>query len=406
MATQTAIALSQQLNRAREESDALFEVLAPGAIFERAVAERHRFLFYLGHLEAFDWNLLGGYHLKLKSPQPDWDQLFAFGIDPEANALPRDRPEDWPRETEVRAYCAALRDRIDEHIDALPPMLLHVAIEHRLMHLETLSYLLHNLPYQKKVGFDPEPDSAGSVPENHWVNIPAGNATLGQVAGEFGWDNEFPCHSVSVPAFRMQQHKVTNGEYLRFVEDGGPVPHFWKRTNGGWLLRCMFSEIELPLDWPAYVNFDQATRYAAWAGFRLPEEAEFHRAAYCKPDGGESAYPWGDTDPESSHGNFGLRNWNPMRVDAHPAGDSAFGVSQLVGNGWEWTRSPFLPFRGFEAFPFYPGYSADFFDHQHYVLKGGSPRTATALLRRSFRNWFRPEYSYAFASFRCVSEAV
>jgi formylglycine-generating enzyme required for sulfatase activity len=92
-------------------------------------------------------------------------------------------------------------------------------------------------------------------------------------------------------------------------------------------------------------------------------------------------------------------------VDAHPAGDSAFGLAQLVGNGWEWTSTAFAPFEGFQPFPFYPGYSADFFDHQHFVLKGGSPRTALALLRRSFRNWFRPEYRYAFASFRCVTDA-
>jgi len=91
-------------------------------------------------------------------------------------------------------------------------------------------------------------------------------------------------------------------------------------------------------------------------------------------------------------------------VTATMGGDSAFGIAQLVGNGWEWTSTPFEPFPGFQPFPFYPGYSARFFDGQHYVLKGASPRTPAALLRRSFRNWFRPNYPYVYAGFRCVEK--
>jgi formylglycine-generating enzyme required for sulfatase activity len=89
-------------------------------------------------------------------------------------------------------------------------------------------------------------------------------------------------------------------------------------------------------------------------------------------------------------------------VNATPAGDSAFGLSQLVGNGWEWTSTVFGPFPGFRADANYPGYSANFFDGEHYVMKGASPRTAACFLRRSFRNWFRPDYPYVYATFRCV----
>ncbi len=77
-------------------------------------------------------------------------------------------------------------------------------------------------------------------------------------------------------------------------------------------------------------------------------------------------------------------------------------MSDLVGNGWEWTSTRFGPFAGFERFPFYPGYSTDFFDGKHYVIKGGSPRTAACMLRRSFRNWFQPHYPYVYAGFRLV----
>jgi formylglycine-generating enzyme required for sulfatase activity len=75
----------------------------------------------------------------------------------------------------------------------------------------------------------------------------------------------------------------------------------------------------------------------------------------------------------------------------------------MLGNGWEWTSTPFGPYPGFQAFPFYRGYSADFFDGKHFVMKGGSPRTAACMLRPTFRNWFQAHYQYVYAGFRCVN---
>jgi formylglycine-generating enzyme required for sulfatase activity len=164
----------------------------------------------------------------------------------------------------------------------------------------------------------------------------------------------------------------------------------------------MFAEISLPLDWPVYVSHDEASAYARWAGKELPSEAEWHRAANGTRAGGERAYPWGSEAPSARHGNFDFERWDPVAVGSYPEGNSDFGVADLVGNGWEWTRTPFAPFQGFQAFPFYPGYSANFFDGKHFVMKGGSPRTAACMLRRSFRNWFQPHYPYVYAKFRCV----
>jgi formylglycine-generating enzyme required for sulfatase activity len=110
----------------------------------------------------------------------------------------------------------------------------------------------------------------------------------------------------------------------------------------------------------------------------------------------------GRVSPQREHGNFDFQDWDPSPVNAHPAGNSAFGISDLAGNGWEWTSTPFAPFAGFEPHPSYPGYSRDFFDGQHFVLKGASPRTSALFLRRSFRNWFQPRYPHIYASFRCV----
>ena len=113
--------------------------------------------------------------------------------------------------------------------------------------------------------------------------------------------------------------------------------------------------------------------------------------------------PWGDDGPTPRHGNFHFAHWSPVPVGSHPAGASAWGVHELIGNGWEWTESTFAPFPGFEAnIPGYPGYSADFFDGKHYVLKGASWATDAQLIRRSFRNWYQARYPYVFAKFRCV----
>jgi formylglycine-generating enzyme required for sulfatase activity len=146
----------------------------------------------------------------------------------------------------------------------------------------------------------------------------------------------------------------------------------------------------------------EARAYARWAGKALPSEAEWQRAAYGDPSGTERAYPWGNAVPGPEFGNFDFGSWDPAPVSAFPEGRSAFGVVDLVGNGWEWTSTAFSPFPGFEPFPFYRGYSADFFDGKHFVMKGGSARTAACMLRRSFRNWFQPHYQYVYAGFRCV----
>ena len=165
----------------------------------------------------------------------------------------------------------------------------------------------------------------------------------------------------------------------------------------------MFEEIPLPLDWPVYVSHAEAAAYARFAGKALPTEAQFHRAAYGTPEGGERAYPWGDDPSFVDRGNFNFGQWDPAAVGSYPRGRSAFGVEDMLGNGWEWTSTHFEPFAGFESFPFYPGYSANFFDRKHYVMKGASPRTAACMLRRSFRNWFQPHYPFVYSSFRCVS---
>lgn len=417
---------AEALVAAWERSDALFTWLSEAALLERPIPLRQPFLFYLGHLPAFAWNHLGRRTLDFPAFDPDLDVLFERGIDPPDQTAVPDPRAAWPSLARVRGYRERVRETLRSVLD-LPEVqdVLPMVVEHELMHHETLLYMLQRLPHSKKRPPALEPRRRGPVVESGAsIEIPAGLAVLGaDRGGSFRWDNEEPAHLVKVPAFRIDTLPVTNGEFLVFVEADGyhdPAlwsPAAWRRiTEGGSTLPqfwrwdadlrvvSLFDDVpfEVAEDWPVSVTHAEAAAYAKWAGARLPTEAEFHRAAYGGPEGGERGHPWGETPPTAAHGNFGFRRREPEPVGTHPEGASAFGVQELVGNGWEWTATPFRPFPRFVAMRAYPGYSADFFDEEHYVLKGASWATDDRLVRRSFRNWFRPHYPYVFSKFRCA----
>ena len=172
--------LRSDMQTARMHSDEIFSLLRPGSLYERPIAERHRLVFYLGHLETFDWNLICAGSFGMKSLNPDFDRLFAFGIDPTNGSLPNDAAGDWPREAEIRNYNERVRTALDSCFDqAEEDLLFHVAIEHRLMHAETLAYLLHGLPHSTKNR--PVVEKAFVTPPvlPRQVTIPEGIATLG-----------------------------------------------------------------------------------------------------------------------------------------------------------------------------------------------------------------------------------
>src|SRR5216684_6158456 len=148
--------LMERVFEARRQSDELFSLVREKALYERPIPERHRIIFYLGHLEAFDWNLLNGSVFGLKSVHPEFDRLFAFGIDPVGGGLPSDLPSDWPSLDAVREYVTNVRSALDKKLAKVirePEIqtrdgfslrtLFNVAVEHRLMHAETLAYMLH-----------------------------------------------------------------------------------------------------------------------------------------------------------------------------------------------------------------------------------------------------------------------
>jgi ergothioneine biosynthesis protein EgtB len=432
-------ALIAWYHRNRERSAALFDLLSEDAYYSQPIDLRHPIVFYEGHLPAFSFNTLVKRGLGEPSIDASLERLFARGIDPDESAdATTNTRHDWPSRDVVRAFAGEADRRVldcleREDLDRPGHPLLDRAgavftiLEHEAMHQETLLYMWHRLPFEwKKTPRGYQPVVNGDVPDQEWVAIPGGRATLGVDREEipFGWDNEFPAQVSDVEAFSIQQHDVTNAAFLEFIDAGGyrdeqwwrpedwswitantiRCPLFWETDGRDWYWRAMFDRVGLPLSWPVYVSFAEAAAYARWRGARLPSEAEFQRAAFESPRGERRQHPWGDEAPSTRHGVFDFSSWDPQPAGSHPAGRSAWGVDDLVGNGWEWTSTPFAPFRGFNAMASYPEYSADFFDGAHAVMKGASPATAQELLRPTFRNWFRAHYPYVYATFRCARD--
>jgi ergothioneine biosynthesis protein EgtB len=443
----TALTSSSSVDRAafiswyrrnRERSRMLFDLLTADAYYSQPIALRHPIVFYEGHLPAFSFNTLIKRALGRAGIDERLEQLFARGIDPADADASKSPTAAWPGRDVVCAFADEADRRV---LDALArdeldrpghPMLdrseaVFAILEHEAMHQETLLYMWHRLPFEQKrkpAGYVPRTD--GPTPPRDWIGVPGGRATLGVDAASvaFGWDNERPATIADVPAFAIERHDVTNEAYREFVEGGGyessqwwrPAdwawirqegiahPLFWERHGDRWFWRGMFELIPLPPSWPVYVSFAEASAFCRWRGVRLPTEAEFQRAAYGTPEGAERRYPWGIADPTTERGVFDFTSWDPEPAGTHPHGASAWGAEDLVGNGWEWTSTPFGPFPGFTPIPSYPEYSADFFDEEHFVMKGASPATAGELLRPSFRNWFRARYPYVYATFRCAKD--
>jgi ergothioneine biosynthesis protein EgtB len=418
------------LEAAWKRTDRIFGFVADHALLARPIPLRQPFLFYVGHLPAFAWNHLGRGALGLPAFAPDLDALFEAGIDPPDDAEPprQDDAALWPRLDRVLAY----RDRVRRDLrrvlgEPATAEVLPMVLEHELMHQETLTYMLQQLPAaDKRPAADLAAAPAGPAvsPARERVRVSAGPAHLGACSDGFCWDNEQPEYDLPTEAFEIDSLPVTNREYREFVSAGcyadprlwtpdgwrwlrhtrRAMPHGWSANAHDWSVATLFGEVPFDdaAEWPASVSHCEAQAFARWSGARLPSEHEFHRAAFATPEGGLRPHPWGDAAPAPEHANLGLGRFGPTPVGSHPLGASAFGVHELVGNGWEWTETPFRPFPGFRPLERYRGYSANYFDERHFVVLGGSWATDLRLVRRSFRNWFQPHYPYVFTKFRRV----
>jgi iron(II)-dependent oxidoreductase len=327
---------------------------------------------------------------------------------------------------DVRQRVLALLDEVD--LEAADPLLrggfvYDMIVQHEHQHDETILQALQLLP-GGYLGQLPAPP-AGRAAEPDMVPVPAGRYPIGS-DGHEPYDNEHPRHEVELDAFRIDRVPVTNGDFLRFMADGGyarqelwsasgwewiltfaaEAPEYWARDGGGWQVSRFGLSVPVEPERPVmHVCWFEAEAYANWAGKRLPTEEEWEVAASWDPaQGRPRRHPWGDDPATARLANLDQRLYGPAPAGAYPDGASALGCEQMLGDVWEWTASDFVGYPGFRPFP-YPEYSEAFFGGPFKVLRGGSWATRPRVARGTFRNWDSPLKRQIFSGFRCAADA-
>lgn len=329
---------------------------------------------------------------------------------------------------EARGFIADVRGRVLDGLERADEERLfpYVMVEqHEQQHIETM-LATHQLREGAPILGVGSPLPPGRPRPADAVLVPAGPFTLGVDADAEArsLDNERPAHTVDLPAFRIGRVPVTNAEWLRFVDAGGYAePRWWSAR--GWEHRWA-AGLERPQFWSAggsrrrfgnveeivpdepvqHVCFHEAEAYAAWAGARLPTEQEWEKACAWDPQPGRRRrWPWGDSEWTPALANLGGAALRPAPVGGYPAGASAYGVEQMIGDVWEWTSSGFEPWPGFDPM-LYASYSAPFFGGDYRVLRGGSWAVGEASIRPSFRNWDLPIRRQIFSGLRLAWDVV
>lgn len=396
-------------------------------LFERPIALRHPFIFYLGHIPAFLDIQLSRHavddEINRDSPmtKPEsFATIFERGIDPDMDDPAKCNPhsevpandDDWPNVEAIVEYQEKVRTRLQRLLQHWESKSQHGMIcggrnervvwmcyEHEAMHLETLLYMLiqspntrpplspYRLESIKNECLDPAPFS--SIPDGQ-VTIGHDDPESAHDSAEFGWDNENPSREIHVTHFDIQTRPVTNGEYLKYLKQSSnaTMPASWVHLAGSTEIgvRSVYGPIPMSqaMNWPVQVSQVEADGYAKFYGMRIPTEAELIRfRSYTAASMQQCKVP-----------NIGFKTWHPSDVSNKEV--------HTLGDVWEWTSTIWDQYEGFVPSTLYPGYSADFFDGKHHVVIGGSWATVPRIAERvSFRNWYQAAYPYVFAGFRC-----
>jgi len=419
--------LSEWVRDARRRTLALVEDLDDRQLMGPRLAIVNPLRWELGHVAWFQerWVLR---EAAGRAPlRADGDALY------DSSAVPHHTRWDLPLPTRAGTldYLSAVEERVQERL-AAPGLgerdayFVKLAVFHEDMHGEAFAYTRQTLGYAAPRLFTAQGDApaAGDGPRGD-VEVPGGRLSLGASPdGGFAFDNEKWAHEVELRPFRIARAPVTQGAFRAFVEEGGyrrrelwseagwdwrerqgaAHPVHWRREGNDWLRREFDRWVPLEPDLPAlHVCWHEAEAFCRFAGRRLPTEAEWEAAAGGAPGGSGLApekrrFPWGDAPPDAARAALDFRSPRCAPVSAHPAGDSAFGCRQMIGNVWEWTSSDFLPYPGFVPDP-YRDYSQPWFG-THKVLRGGCFVTRSRLLRNTWRNFYTPDRRDVWAGFR------
>ncbi len=415
---------------ARRRTCALVADLSEEQLIVPRLSSINPWLWELGHLAWFQEKWCLRDHGRLPSLRADADALY------DSAAVPHDIRWDLPLPDRqgTLAYLAQVGDAALERLERADPSADDVyfallSIFHEDMHGEAFMYTRQTLGYPPPKLSDGHEDrgdrAAGALPGD--VFVPGREFMLGAAQNEpFVFDNEKWAHRVRLEPFAIARAPVTQAEFAAFVDASGyederfwsaegwrwrletdaRQPIYWERQDSGrWLRRNFYKWLPLEPHRPMiHVSWYEAEAYCRWANRRLPTEPEWEVAALAEPTLHKRRFPWGQSSPAPDRANLDGEGMGCVDVATLPAGDSACGCRQMIGNVWEWTASDFGPYPGFVADP-YKEYSEPWFG-THKVLRGGCWATRARLARTTYRNFFRPERRDIFAGFRTCAERV
>jgi gamma-glutamyl hercynylcysteine S-oxide synthase len=419
-----SIQLLQNLHEARQRTLQLVEDLDDEQMIGPRLAIVNPLRWEIGHVAWFQeyWVLR---HLCGRAPLlPGGDALY--------DSAKVDHDTRWdlslPQKSDTIVYTIRVLEDVKEFVGKRltnqTEYFLSLALFHEDMHAEAITYTRQTLGYPAPQltqfnGQSQTPDA--DLIANSDAFIPGGPFMLGNTAEDaFVFDNEKQPVQIDVQPFAISRTATTNAEYRAFVDDrgyersglwsndgwqwrqdvGANHPVYWKFDGGEWWRRNFDEFVRLESNLPVlHVNWYEAEAYCRWAGRRLPTEAEWEMAASTEPGTSRKLrFPWGDEPPIPSRANLDSRAMGCVAVDALPAGDSAYGCRQMIGNTWEWTATDFNPYPGFVAGP-YKEYSEPWFGN-HKVLRGGCWATRSRLINNTYRNFYTPDRRDVWAGFR------
>jgi len=421
--------------------ESLFDLIVDKkAYFQKADPLRHPIIFYYGHTATFFINKFKLAKIIDERIDPELESIFAVGVDEMSWDDLNEAHYEWPTVEETQNYRDRVYDLVSNLIDTLPLMLpitesspwwiIFMGIEHENIHLETSSVLLRQLPFEmiREDKKWKECESVGDAPKNELLDVSAGTVTLGKSRDDvlYGWDNEYGVHQTVLPAFKASKYLVSNAEFLAFVKECGyenddlwceegrawkeytkaKHPLFWiadTKYKSGYRLRTLSREIELPLNWPVEVNYLEAEAFCRWLSRKedkqitLPTEDEY----ICLRN--EVQVPtylqWNANGKAPA--NINLEDFaSSVPIDTYKQGQ----FYDVVGNVWQWSRTPIYPFEGFKVHPVYDDFTVPTFDGKHNLIKGSSWISCGNLATQNSRYGFRRHF-YQHVGFRYVESS-
>ena len=320
-----------------------------------------------------------------------------------------------PTNDEVARYRRYVDDgleRLFARRDLAPAVasIVEIGINHEEQHQELLMMDILNVfwsgpirsPYRepRKIGV------ALPTPPLAWTSFDGGIQEVGHDGDGFAFDNEGPRHSALLRPYRLANRLVTNSEWLEFMEDGGYrdfrhwlsdgwgtvqregwlAPYYWEEKDSTWFQMTHEGLLRVVPSAPVCnISYYEADAFARWAGKRLPTEFEWEVAA-------RTGSTTGNT--------LGTGAFRPSTAPAN----CASGLSQLIGDVWEWTQSSYSPYPGFKAAEGALGeYNGKFMVNQQ-VLRGASCLTPDGHSRPIYRNFFYPHQRWLFGGLRLAED--